>query len=266
MKIYEDCFNGSEAIAWVYDFLKANPNFRQNVNRTKAKLLCEKFLERRVIFDLVDEADSTNCSFEESRLYGFQKAQTRTRKLRQRDKNENLLCSSKKLVSSLKKHSSFVEPFHSFRQPLADAKELKNIGTSTNVKKMKNNSKHCVTKKIGGNFYSINENTDVNVAQTGDLSQKENYEFGIRVKENIGMIFGENLMAVMNDEEEVVCEEKELDNMCSRDLCKSTKELVNDIYVEDDKDDVMSQILPSQDRGCVKSDPNKLWLDVCLNR
>ncbi|XP_046852278.1 DEP domain-containing protein 1B-like [Xenia sp. Carnegie-2017] len=73
-------------------------------------------------------------------------------------------------------------------------------------------------------------------------------------------------MAVMNDEEEVVCEEKELDNMCSRDLCKSTKEVVNDIYDEDDKDDVMSQILPSQDRGCVKSDPNKLWLNVCLHR
>ena len=71
MKYYDDCFSGSDALAWIHDFLKCNPNFGQNVSRTQAKLLCQKLLQRNVFEDVVGQFKSRKPEFEETHLYGF---------------------------------------------------------------------------------------------------------------------------------------------------------------------------------------------------
>ena len=153
MKYYEDCFSGSDALAWIHDFLKLNPNFNQNdVSRTQAKLLCQKLLQNNVFVDIVSQFKSTKPVFEENHLYTFESRAGIVKEARDRyrDAKENaeskVEMSSKKATSSLKRYSSFSDRLQLTRKPLADRKALQNISREENDK---NNPKPMHLKPAG---------------------------------------------------------------------------------------------------------------------
>ncbi|KAB7502608.1 DEP domain-containing protein 1A, partial [Armadillidium nasatum] len=45
LKQYDSCFTASEAIDWLHDYLRSNPNFGQNVIREQATKLLRKFVK-----------------------------------------------------------------------------------------------------------------------------------------------------------------------------------------------------------------------------
>ncbi len=49
MRVYDDCFTGSEAIDWLHKHLKKNPNFDGDVSREQAVKLLQKLVKARVI-------------------------------------------------------------------------------------------------------------------------------------------------------------------------------------------------------------------------
>lgn len=70
MKQYDDVFVASEAVDWLHDYLKENPNFGPSVGRHQAVQLCKKFLSHNIIVDA--RGKSFNTSFEDnSHLYRF---------------------------------------------------------------------------------------------------------------------------------------------------------------------------------------------------
>jgi hypothetical protein len=133
MKYYDDCFSGSDVLAWVHDFLRLNPNFGQNISRTQAKLLCQKLLQRNIFEDVVEQFKSTKPVFEENHLYCFvgKKQQGKVgQAVAEAKENENSFksqVSSSKKGSTLKRHSSFSDRFQLSRKPLRDRKGLQNI-------------------------------------------------------------------------------------------------------------------------------------------
>lgn len=133
MKYYDDCFSGSDALAWIHDFLKLNPNFGQNVSRTQAKLLCQKLLQRNVFEDVVGQFKSTKPVFEESHLYSFISKVGVFKEVGGSDSKENADSTSFKVEmiknkgSTLKRHSSFSDRLHLTRKPLGDRNGLQNI-------------------------------------------------------------------------------------------------------------------------------------------
>ncbi|XP_028417650.1 DEP domain-containing protein 1B-like isoform X2 [Dendronephthya gigantea] len=144
MKYYEDCFSGSDALAWIHDFLKLNPNFNQNdVSRTQAKLLCQKLLQNNVFEDIVSQFKSIKPAFEENHLYTFENKASCDAKENPKYKVE---IRSKKAASSLKRHSSFSDRFELTRKPLAERKALQNISKEENDK---NNPKPTHLKPTG---------------------------------------------------------------------------------------------------------------------
>jgi hypothetical protein len=70
MKQYDDAFVASEAVDWLHEYLKENPNFGPSVNRQQAVQLCQKFLAHKIIEDA--RGKDFNTVFEDnSHLYRF---------------------------------------------------------------------------------------------------------------------------------------------------------------------------------------------------
>jgi hypothetical protein len=173
MKYYDDCFSGSDALAWIHDFLKCNPNFGQNVSRTQAKLLCQKLLQRNVFEDVVGQFKSRKPEFEETHLYGFVSKARVMKEAKANDEKENAnstSCkaemSSKKVGSALKRHSSFSDRLQLSRKPLGDRTGLQNISKEVN-----HNNKLTRLKPT-----------------RGSLRQNVNNEKGGLVLQNIGAV------------------------------------------------------------------------------
>ena len=48
LRAYEDCFAGSEAVEWLWDYLKQTEAFGKNVSRQQTVLLCQKLMASKV--------------------------------------------------------------------------------------------------------------------------------------------------------------------------------------------------------------------------
>ena len=48
MRAFEDCFTGSEAVDWLWDYLKQTEAFGKNVSRQQTVLLCQKLMASKV--------------------------------------------------------------------------------------------------------------------------------------------------------------------------------------------------------------------------
>ncbi|XP_003742453.1 DEP domain-containing protein 1B [Galendromus occidentalis] len=72
LKLFENCFPGSEAVSWTLDFLKNNRNLLPNgqeVTRQKVVLLMQKFVEQKIIHDVRGRSEDFKDS--SSHLYAF---------------------------------------------------------------------------------------------------------------------------------------------------------------------------------------------------
>ena len=145
MKYYNDCFSGSEAIDWMYEYLKTNPNYGYNVARDQAERLCQSFLKRNVIEDILPCCQNTKPTFEENRLYNFvsKSISKRERNLKSSDskENEHSKHSKVKVASTgkpLKRKSSFSQNTQDTKRPFTPFKErkgLQNLAKETNTEK-----------------------------------------------------------------------------------------------------------------------------------
>jgi hypothetical protein len=54
LRSYSNCFTAAEAIDWLFEYLKANPNFKSNktITRDQAAQLLNVFLRERIIEDV----------------------------------------------------------------------------------------------------------------------------------------------------------------------------------------------------------------------
>lgn len=97
MKQYDDVFVASEAVDWLHDYLKENPNFGPSVSRQQAVQLCQKFLSHNIIVDA--RGKSFNTVFEDnSHLYRF--ADIRYSPYKRRSNTSNVSLNSEKRALS----------------------------------------------------------------------------------------------------------------------------------------------------------------------
>lgn len=133
LKYYHDCFSGSEALAWMHEYLKLNPNYGSNVTRTQAQQLCQKFLQQNVFEAVLPEPGCQTIKpvFEESRLYSYvKKKEVRRLKASHHDSKENErptksqsktnTASTSKAPLSLKRKSSFSGIIQRRRKPFGE--------------------------------------------------------------------------------------------------------------------------------------------------
>lgn len=71
MKVFEDVFVASEALDWLHEFLKENPNFGADVTRQQAVQLCQKFLKNGIISDARGKQYSNGMFEDNNHLYRF---------------------------------------------------------------------------------------------------------------------------------------------------------------------------------------------------
>lgn len=55
MKSYEDCFQGSEAISSLQNYVKSHPDLRHTVSRAQLRNLCQFFMQKRILESVEDE-------------------------------------------------------------------------------------------------------------------------------------------------------------------------------------------------------------------
>jgi hypothetical protein len=68
MKSYDDCFQGSEAITVLHNYVKSHPEMRHTVSRAQLRNLCQIFVQKRILESVEDEKGE----FEDgSKLYRF---------------------------------------------------------------------------------------------------------------------------------------------------------------------------------------------------
>lgn len=137
MKYYNDCFSGSEAIDWMHEYIKTNPNYGSNVARNQVEQLCQKFLEQNVIEDILPCCQNT--TFEEDRLYSFvsKSISKRKRKPKPSDSKENEHSKHSKIklaptgkptaIPFLKRRSSFLVNTQNTKRPFTPFKERKSL-------------------------------------------------------------------------------------------------------------------------------------------
>lgn len=51
MKVYENCFTGSEAVKWFYNALEMNPHFNSVITQEKTIQLLTKFFEEGIFIN-----------------------------------------------------------------------------------------------------------------------------------------------------------------------------------------------------------------------
>ena len=67
MKLYENCFPGSEAITVLQTYVTSHPDLRHTVSRVQLRSLCQIFMEKRILESVEERPD-----FEDgSKLYRF---------------------------------------------------------------------------------------------------------------------------------------------------------------------------------------------------
>lgn len=67
MKLYENCFPGSEAITVLQTYVTSHPDLRHTVSRVQLRSLCQIFIEKRILESVEERPD-----FEDgSKLYRF---------------------------------------------------------------------------------------------------------------------------------------------------------------------------------------------------
>ena len=68
MKSYDDCFQGSEAITVLLNYVKRHPDLRHTVSRAQLRNLCQFCVHKRVLESVEDEKNDFEDS---SKLYRF---------------------------------------------------------------------------------------------------------------------------------------------------------------------------------------------------
>ena len=69
MKSYDDCFQGSEAITVLHNYVKFHPDLRHTVSRAQLRNLCQIFVQKHIL-ESVEDAEKAD--FEDgSKLYRF---------------------------------------------------------------------------------------------------------------------------------------------------------------------------------------------------
>ena len=69
MKSYDDCFQGSEAIEVLQNYVKSHPDLRHTVSRAQLRNLCQIFVQKRILESV---EDNQRTDFEDgSKLYRF---------------------------------------------------------------------------------------------------------------------------------------------------------------------------------------------------
>ena len=307
MKYYDDCFSGSDALAWVHDFLKLNPNFGQNISRTQAKLLCQKLLQRNVFENVVGQFKSTKPVFEESHLYSFTRGVLREARAGGSDLKENVdsfkVEKIKNKGSTLKRHSSFSDRLHLIRRPFGDRNGLQNIPkefeNENNPKQIRSKSSRCslrqsVSNEKGGlvlqNIGTVKTNPEKShVGLRGKhsrkgvsgLTRKWKSEYGISLMELNEETCDESATEVMNCDRQDQ-QEQSNDNTHQPTTSNihednqgisnaSNTEVPENICVgerrgESSENQVERTTDNHKDECCLQSDPNELWMIVCLER
>ena len=68
MKSYDDCFQGSEAITALQNYVQSHPDMRHSVSRAQLRNLCQIFVQKRILESVEDQ----KVDFEDgSKLYRF---------------------------------------------------------------------------------------------------------------------------------------------------------------------------------------------------
>ena len=305
MKYYDDCFSGSEALAWIHDFLKANPNFGKNISRKQAKLLCQKLLQRNVFEDVLSQSKSTKPAFDENHLYSFvNKAGVKDVKVGI-DGKENYTCKAekkpKRLGSTIKRHSSFSDKLQLRRKPLGDRKGLQNISQHVNNindsklirskptvrSNLKQNVDACgLVLENKKTVHTQPEESNIQVRNQQSekvlLNRKWKSEYDISLMKKNEESSDEEYMSCNED---FVCEEKssnqhepsankntqttkslgKLNEICTNQ--NNTEEINNKFSQEPSK--LISN--KNEENNCKvecfqENDPNELWMTVCLER
>lgn len=160
MRYYDDSFSGTDAVAWIHDFLKLNPNFSQNVSRSQAKLLCQKLLQRNIFEDVAGQSKSTKLVFEENHLYKFVVRKTGIMKdfgrIKDDSGKENETCTSRKPCLTVKRHSSFSDRFQLTRKPLTDKQALQSILKDDKISKKSQSNNVNNSGQVFQNLATIN--------------------------------------------------------------------------------------------------------------
>ena len=302
MKYYDDCFSGSEVLAWIHDFLKFNPNFGQNVSRTQAKLLCQKLLQRNVFEDVVEQFKLTKPSFEENHPYCFVgRKRGKEQATAEAKENENPLppksqISSTKKGSTLKRHSSFSDRFQLTRKPLGDRKGLQNISNDmnnilddidkplpTSLRHDMNNEKKGKTGKMHSKPRQSNARFKRKQSEKSfsGLTRKWKSEFDISLLEKIeprcdedvkyeeeiahGRKISHDTQGTSNtqtaSDDQVVCR-----NISDNITQKTVVDVGESRSQETSNENPKRTADNHEEECCQQTDPNELWLTVCLER
>ena len=314
MKYYDDCFSGSDALAWIHDFLKLNPNFGQNVSRTQAKLLCQKLLQRNVFEDVVGQFKSTKSVFEENHLYSFVGKAGFTKQARvawATDGKENAnstsvkaQASSNKAGTTLKRHSSFSDRLQLTRKPLGSRKGLQNISnepvnhkntpkkpTRSSLRQNVNNQSCTQSNEKAGlqNIGTVNIKpvqskarprgkhsrkgmsgltrkwkSEYDISLMGkkeqncdeDMKCVEDIEFHSNKRTDKQVKSDEHTQTVSNGQ--VDCHSMPNHNT-NVDICQSESQGTSSENPE-------GSVGNHEEECCLQTDPNELWMTVCLKR
>ena len=131
MRSYDNCFSGSDAADWLFQYLKDNPGFGDTVTRTKATQLLQKFLENGVFEDV--RGKDSKIFEDNGHLYKFttsDKSDSHRKDIVPQKSLTNLLRS----VSTKKTSRPLFSPVSS---------PLKNPGLETNMDKENDCSGHA---------------------------------------------------------------------------------------------------------------------------
>ncbi|KAF2356201.1 DEP domain [Trinorchestia longiramus] len=71
LRVYDDCFSGAEAVAWLHQHLCHNPNFSDSVSRDQTTALLKKFVRCGLLEDAVNGESGYSLQFRERGLYRF---------------------------------------------------------------------------------------------------------------------------------------------------------------------------------------------------
>ena len=321
MKYYDDCFSGSDALAWIHEFLKFNPNFGQNVSRTQAKLLCQKLLQRNVFEDVLDQFKSAKPVFEESHLYSFIGKVGVFKEARARaasDLKENTeIKMVKNRGSTLKRHSSFSDRLQLTRKPLGNRNGLQNIPkefeNECSPKIVKNMPPQFSLRQSGSNGKAGLVLQNLGAVKTKQehshdhlrrkhsrkgmpgLTRKWKSEYNFSLMEKNEESDDENATETMNCDQhneklvrqgnKKTDQEESIDNTCrataSNDqeenqlnqgisIASHTDESENLCHAEPQGTSSENQVETTADNQkaecCQPTDPNQLWMTVCLER
>ncbi|CAF0977052.1 unnamed protein product [Brachionus calyciflorus] len=165
-RTFNDCFTASEAIEWIYSFLKSSPNFQHlNITRQNAIKLLQIYLKERIIEDV---RSGENFSFKEfqddNRIYRFCMSNPIFA-----NRNSNSSTSTRLSNESIMDtcQSNEQTNIKSEKKALANKNSLSNIQTDTKLKNNRERSKE-------NNFQIDNEIKNSHSLNTNSLENLTN--------------------------------------------------------------------------------------------